>query len=463
MTYLLIGVFILYYVLGSILPAIKKEDVSDQTKKATEKKQFTSDTIGPDRASVIINPADALNIRIETVRNAEETLDIVMYKIVDSESTKAFFGEVYEAAERGVRVNIMVNGLMYIVYRNQATMKALNTHPNITCRIYNPVRVFNPTRLQILMHDKIILADKDYLLLGGRNIDERHFRPVGFEEPFAYDLEIFVVNTDRTLSSKSVVGEMREYIDSLYQYKLTEILDEKEDIKRIQKLIEMKNTYPKTNPQFYEKSIAYYIEETVPTNKITLIHNPIDAKRKEPVLGYQLRYLALKAKEKVILQTPYMTGTKDIFKAYRKIASQVNFTVLTNSSVSTPNLFAFSNYFGHRKRFIQTGANIYEFQSYDSVHNKSMIIDNDLSVIGTFNMDARSLYINSEVMLVVNGEEFNSFFSQDFLKFQKHSLKIGEDNEYLPRKDVEELKTPFLKRVLIWVFYYLLRGIQFLL
>lgn len=462
-TQLLIGIVILYYVFGSIIPAMKKVEVSDQTKKATEKKQFTSDSKGSDRASVIINPADALNIRIETVRSAKETLDIVTYKIVESESTQAFFGEVYEAAERGVRVNIIVNGLMAVVYRNHSTLEALSAHPNITCRLYNPVQLLNPTRLQFLLHNKIILADKNYLLLGGRNIDERHFRPVGFEEPLAYDLEIFVVNTDRTLSSTSVIGEVREYIDSLYQYKWTKILDEKRNPESIQEILKTKKDYPKTNPQFYKKSIAYYIEETVPTNKITLIHNPIDAERKEPVLGHQLRYLAMKAKEKVVVQTPYMTSAKDIFKTFRTVANRVNLTILTNSSASTPNLFGFSNYYGRRKKFVQTGADIYEFQSYDSVHNKSVIIDDKISIIGTFNMDARSLYINSEVMLVVDSEEFNNFFTRDIEKFQNQSLKVGEDNEYLPDEDVEKIDISLVKKVFIWIFFHLLRGIQLLL
>lgn len=446
-----------------IISVRKQEEVSEQTRRKTAKKQFTSDKIGPDRASVIINPADALNIRIETIRSAKESIDIVMYKIVDSDSTKAFFGEVYEAAERGVRVNIMVNGLMYMIYQNQKSMKALNAHPNITCRLYNPVRLLSPHRLQTLMHDKIILVDKDYLLLGGRNIDERHFKPKGFEQPFAYDLEIFVVNTDDSKLAKSVIGEMREYIDSLYQYKLTEILDEKSHPVFIREMLEIKKKYAKTNPQFYEKSIAYYIEETVATNKITLIHNPIATERKEPVLGYQLRYLAMKAKDRVVVQTPYMTGTKKLIETFDEIADQVNLSILTNSPASTPNLFAFSNYFGHRKKFVQTGANIYEFQSYDSVHNKSLIIDDELSIIGTFNMDARSLYINSESMLVVDGEEFNAFFTQDVEKFEKQSLQVGEDNEYLPRENVEHLNTPIIKKGFIWVLFYLLRGIQFLL
>lgn len=442
---------------------MKQEEVSEQTKRRTDKKQFTSNKIGPDRASVIINPADALNVRIETIRSAKESIDIVMYKIVDSDSTKAFFGEVYEAAERGVRVNIMVNGLMYMMYRNQKSMKALNAHPNITCRLYNPVHLLKPSRLQTLMHDKIILVDKDYLLLGGRNIDERHFKPKGFNQPFAYDLEIFVVNTDDSKLAKSVIGEMREYIDGLYQYKLTEILDEKSHPAFIQEILEVKKNYTKSNPQFYEKSIAYYIEETVATNKITLIHNPIEAARKEPVLGYQLRYLAMKSKERVVVQTPYMSGTEKIIESFDKVANRVNLSILTNSPASTPNLFAFSNYFGHREKFVNTGANIYEFQSYDSVHNKSLIIDDTLSIIGTFNMDARSLYINSESMLVVNGEEFNAFFTQDVEKFKKQSLKVGEDNEYLPKEDVEPLETSFIKKVFTWILFYLLRGIQFLL
>jgi len=429
--------------------------VSEKTKAVVRDRTFTSENEGRDWASLIDDPTDALNLRMQLAREAKNNIEIVMYKVMDSQSTKAYFGEVYQAAERGVKVNVLVNGLTYLVYGNKPYMQAMNAHPNITCRIYNPVNLLKPKTLQILMHDKIILVDNKYLLIGGRNVDERHFQPNGFDKAGADDLEVFVVNEQ--LQNKGVIPDVRRYIEGLYDYELTVIDKEKYQKNYINKLAEAAKSFPKTNQKFYKKTLTDFIQETVATNKVTLIHNPINAEKKEPILGYQLKELGLQAEESVTVQTPYVTGNEDILNAYQKISNQVDLTIQTNSLASTPNYFGFSNYYGNRPKIIDTGANIYEYQSYDSVHNKSITIDDRLSLIGTFNMDDRSLHINSEVMLVVDSKELTHKLLKKGRALRQQSNKLGADN------GVETLPVPFLKKALIWLVYIILRPFQFLI
>lgn len=459
---ILIG-FLLYIGIGSLVPFLKKKKVSKQTIEKTHEKSYTSETFGPDKASVIIDSSDALNIRIEAVRSATETIDIVMYKIVDSESTRAFFGEVYAAAERGVKIRILVNGITYLFYKNQKPLKALNAHPSISSYLYHPVNLLKPWRLHFMMHDKMIVIDDRYLLTGGRNVEERHFRPVGYNKPIAYDLEIFVVNTKKRSAIPSVLEEARSYVDSLFQYEGTVKIDEKENQSIIQIFAQVKKDFLISNPQFYKKTLDDFINETVPTNKITFLNNPIHVGVKEPVLGYQLFYLAQQAKKSLIVQTPYITWDPRIFKALRKLTNKIKVRIQTNSAVSTPNLFGFSNYFHNREMYLEAGIDIYEFQSTDSVHNKSFVLDDRLSIIGTFNIDARSLSINSEIMLAVDGKEFTHYFLKDINRFQKQSLKVEENNQYSESSVIEALPVPTYKKILLAIFYVVLRPIQFLL
>jgi len=452
---LLVILFILYVLVGSILPNVKHVGVSEKTKAVVHDRTFTSENEGKDRASLIDDPTDALNIRLQMVQDAKNSIDIVMYKVMDSQSTKAYFGEVYQAAERGVKVNVLVNGLTYFVYGNKPYMQSLNAHPNITCRIYNPLNLLKPKTLQTLMHDKIILVDNKYLLIGGRNVDERHFQPNGFDKAGADDLEVFVVNEQ--LENKGVIPDVRRYIEGLYDYERTIIDKENQRNNYISKLLEAAKKFPTTNPQFYEETLADFIQETVPTNKVTLIHNPINAEKKEPIIGYQLKALALQAKDSVTVQTPYVTGNEDILNTFKEVASQVHLTIQTNSMASTPNYFGFSNYYGNRQKIINTGADIYEYQSYDSVHNKSITIDDRLSLVGTFNMDDRSLHINSEVMLVVDSKDLTYQLLKKGAALRQQSNKLGEESREEP------LPVPFLKKVLIWFVYIVLRPFQFLI
>ena len=457
----LIG-FILYVFIASVWPHRKDVQISNEHLSEIQNRKFTRDTIGNDRASIIYDGTDALNLRMALLEKATTSLDIVMYKIVDSESTQAFLGEVYQAAERGVHVNVLINGLTYLAYRNRSVYRAINAHPNITCRIYNPVNVFQPKHLQFLMHDKLILVDDKYVIVGGRNIDERHFQPKGFEKAAAHDLEAFVVNT-KEKSNDDVIYEVNEYLEKLYRAEWTIEEKEKKDLSVIAELLSSATNYKNSNPQFYAKSLKQFIEETVPTNKVSLIHNPVYPAKKEPILGEQLLVLAERAQESVKIQTPYIIGNNIILEKLKKMTQHIDVRILTNSLASSPNPFAYPNYYGYRRRIVNTGVEIYAFQNEDSLHNKSWMFDQRLLAVGTFNLDARSLFINSEIMLVIDSTELTESYSKQVGRVKSEALKVGSNNNYIKNSSTKPLKVPLTKRTITWISFNLLKAIQFLL
>lgn len=462
MTYIILLSFFLYVWLTSILPALSREKVSKSTKKLTERIQFTSNVVGPDRASAIIHPADAFQLRIEMIQAAKDSIDLVVDKIRDSKSTRIIFEEIYTAAKRGVQVNVMVNGLTYFLIKNQGHLQALNSHDHITFWVYNPVNVLKPSQLQMFLHDKLLLVDNEYLLLGSRNMDERYFQPAANDESSAHAVECFVVNTQPSPESKSVIDDVREYLRELYASKYAKKVEKIENTASLTEIKAAKGHYSKTNSAFSKKTLEIFIEETVPTNKITLLHNPVNTQRKEPVLGYQLRALAYKAKEKIEVHTPHLTGNPAIMRALKELSARVKVTVQTNSAASTPNLFAFSNYYGNREDFVQTDAQFYEFQSENSLHSNVLMIDQQIAAIGSFNLSDRSLYINTESMLVIDSKAFAARLQTEVEVFKKQSLRVGADNDYIDSETVEEISISFPKKVLLFVNFYVLKAAQFL-
>ena len=134
---------------------------------------------------------------------------------------------------------------------------------------------------------------------------------------------------------------------------------------------------------------------------------------------------------------------------------------LTNSLASAKNLPAYPNYYFQRKKFLQAGVNIYEFQDTDSIHGKSFILDDRISVVGSFNLDSRSIYLDTETMLVIDSPELTRTFSDYHRKIIGQSLKVGKDNKYLPSDTVTA--TPVLrgKRLTYFLSHLLLRPFQF--
>ena len=137
--------------------------------------------------------------------------------------------------------------------------------------------------------------------------------------------------------------------------------------------------------------------------------------------------LVKNAKSSIEIQTPYLITTElsqNLFKA--AVDRGVKIRILTNSLASTDNVEAFSSYQTDRETLLKTGVRIFEFkpdaeerkrimtgelqeklnhEPIFGLHSKSMVIDNKVTVVGTFNLDPRSANLNTECIVVVNSEQ----------------------------------------------------------
>ena len=297
----LIEIFFLFFAAAAIIPYLWPNRMSVKQKRMLNQVEFYGSGNGPDRVCVIEDPADALNIRLRLVQSASKTLDITCYDVTRDDCADAFLGEVINAANRNVRVRFIMDGKV-CSRKMFRTLKAMTTHANISCRVYNPFRLLQPWKLQTLMHDKFMIADNQYLLLGGRNIGNRYFNPVDYQKPVAYDRDVFVTKTKNSSETASSVSQAVCYMDELFSSTDASPVP---DMKNHQKakqlfryLMESTRLFKRTNPQFSRKSFQFYKQQTVPTSRITLIHNPIHTQKKKPWIAYQLLRLASNAKKR---------------------------------------------------------------------------------------------------------------------------------------------------------------------
>ena len=125
--------------------------------------------------------------------------------------------------------------------------------------------------------------------------------------------------------------------------------------------------------------------------------------------------------------------------------------LLTNSLASSPNLPAFSAYLWNRTELASSGLRIYEYQSSDSIHGKSVLIDDRLSAVGSWNLDERSVDIDTEVMLVIDSAPFQQLLRARQDEIMAQSLIVGPDGQYLPG-GVEPLPVSTGKKILFYGF-----------
>ena len=200
----------------------------------------------------------------------------------------------------------------------------------------------------------------------------------------------------------------------------------------------------------------------MPTDRISLISNPFTGLPKQPLILWQLLQLAGDSRTGVLFQSPYTVVGGPVYRQLAALAGQKEVCLLTNSLASTPNPPAFSAYLWDRTALARAGLTIYEYQSEDSIHGKSVLIDDRLSAVGSWNLDERSIAIDTEVMLVIDSAPFQQLLRQRYDSIIARSLVVGEDGRYLPGA-AEALPVPPLKKGLYHALSVLTHLFRFLI
>jgi putative cardiolipin synthase len=164
----------------------------------------------------------------------------------------------------------------------------------------------------------------------------------------------------------------------------------------------------------------------------------------------------------VIIQTPYLVTTslsRNLFKAL--VSRGVEVKILTNSLASNDNLEAFSGYQRDRKALLETGVLIYEFKPDAQIrkkimsdvmhkqlkevptfglHAKSMVIDDEITVIGTFNVDPRSANLNTESITIIPSKKIALSVKKGMLEEMKPENAWQTTLHWNPDGEVSYLK-----------------------
>lgn len=131
-----------------------------------------------DKATLIESVEDAISVRLSIIDNAQSHINIAYYKFTDGIVGNLILGSLLKAADRGVKVKILLDGIIQFSNLNKNINKVFLgfvAHPNIEVKLYEPFNPFLPLSWNNRLHDKMILVDNKFALIGGRNIEDRFF------------------------------------------------------------------------------------------------------------------------------------------------------------------------------------------------------------------------------------------------------------------------------------------------
>jgi len=380
------------------------------------------------------SPHDALAARVLLAAAAEKSIDAQYFIWHDDEVGNLLFEAVWRAAERGVRVRLLLDDL------NTAgldpTIAALEAHPNVEVRLYNPFAqrdarllgfITDFSRMNRRMHNKSFTVDNQVSVVGGRNIGNEYF---GAGTAVAYaDLDVMAVGE----AVREVSKEFDLYWNSPSAFPAAALVGAggPEAIAALQERFAAIRVAP-GSAEYTEAVRNTPLVRDLLTRNLSMewtdvrvvYDNP--AKTVEPddrtdVLLFPLLVQTVGRPQRTLdLVTPYFVPGKDGTASLVALASRgVRVRILTNSLAAVGVTVVHSGYAKRREELLRAGVQLFELKptaareshetalkfgsgSSSSLHAKTFAVDGERIFVGSFNFDQRSVLLNTEMGVVVD-------------------------------------------------------------
>lgn len=135
----------------------------------------------------------ALLWRLQLIESAEREVIFSTFDLRADGSGQDLMAALYGAAQRGVRVRVIVDGLNgFLHLQNSGVLRALAAEENVEVRFYDPIDLLRPWKLNYRLHDKYLIADGSKYILGGRNSNDLFLG--SYQENQNIDRDVLVVS-----------------------------------------------------------------------------------------------------------------------------------------------------------------------------------------------------------------------------------------------------------------------------
>lgn len=415
---------------------------------------------GQSGAAYLSDGLEAYAARSIITRQAGRSLDLQYYMWHDDMVGHLLAHDVYQAAERGVRVRLLLDDMNAAGMDPQ--MLALDTHPNIEIRLYNPFRnrdglwrllemVQRAFSINHRMHNKAWIADGRVAIVGGRNIGGEYFdaRPdVNFR-----DLDLLLAGPvaehasgifDEFWNSDAVVpisalhyGSRAQLGNFISQAELD--ARQQEAVPYLQRVRERLHAAYLSTEAGLHWTANVQIRSDPPSKRDT-------SQSGDWLVTHLVDELA-SAQHRSLLISPYFvpgaTGTKALIQQVR---NGVQVGIVTNSLAANDVAAVHSGYMHYRRPLLAGGVQLYELKSRGhaerastfgssgaSLHTKAFVVDDRRGFVGSFNLDPRSAYLNTEMGVLFDDAVLAARLREEYLRLSGPDLSywvyLNKDSE----------------------------------
>jgi len=353
------------------------------------------------------------------------------------------------------------------------------------------------------MHNKMFVVDDMIAITGGRNMEDQYFdfghkynyrdrdallvgkvisglsdtfemfwnnelaRPIEslVKNPFESDIDWKPVDewddeleVDHTELLSKLTQHTRERVNSIYEYLHGYAQDESNYLPEVRRSMDdMTNNVVGITQSMYWLDATFISDR--PGKNDTWFNYSLGGGGDSTAA---LAQLLSSAQDNVVIQSPYLILSDDAWDLFKAaLARGVKIKINTNSLSSSDNLPAFSGYSAQIDELLEAGVEIYEYRHdaqrrYElvnqysqykdkdlpifSLHAKTMVVDDSIVYIGTFNLDPRSENLNTEVGVIAKHVELARAVKREI------EIDMAEGNSWNVKQDGRNNDTSIIKR-----------------
>jgi putative cardiolipin synthase len=394
----------------------------------------------------------AFAYRATSAAAAERTLDVQYYIWHDDLTGKLLAAELMRAAERGVRVRVLVDDMD--ARAKHDVFLIADQHPQVEVRIFNPFYsrygaigkmgeyVLRGSRLTHRMHNKAWIADNRLAIVGGRNIGDEYFGAsphsnfadldVVMTGPIVTDVSrefdaywnsVNAVPVSRFDGRKPQPGELEALVDSAEQYR--QDAGETPYVAALRDVQQRADLIANAPSPLKVRDIWLLVDE--PT-KVGTKKSGVEASR---VLSGLAATIGGAMREVLVISPYFVPGKEGARSLVADVQRDIRVAVLTNSLAATDVAAVHTGYARYRRDLLRGGVELFEMKrkagseegrqrlsvtgsSGASLHTKAIVVDGRWAFIGSMNLDPRSANLNTEMGVLVDSTELAGQLRQQF-------------------------------------------------
>ncbi|HRI13437.1 MAG TPA: phospholipase D family protein [Verrucomicrobiota bacterium] len=430
---------------------------------------------------ILNSGVEAFAARIALIESARQTIDLQYYIIHGDDSGKMIIERLLAAADRGVRVRILVDDIYTV--KADAKIAVLAVHPQVEIRLFNPWKyrgggfsyAFNflsdSKRLNHRMHNKLFVVDNAALIMGGRNLGDEYF---GLNADFTFaDLDVLGIGP--------VAAEASEHFDRYWNSEWAVPIAARRDLRPTQSDLDAlraqlaADRVALRDSRFGENAANTEFIREIKEHRIQLYYAPAtvlaDApdkvvsnrkKDRAEFLMAQIRRTVPRAEKELLLCSPYFVPGKEGVHYLESMSTNgVDIRILTNAQEAGDVSVVHSGYAPYRVDLLRAGIHLYELKRVSdpsrekfasqkfgsanaSLHTKCLISDRRHVFIGSLNLDPRSMERNTETGVIIEsaeiGQKLGTLFERGIAPDASYRVVL-EDGPNGSSSDLEWIST----------------------